>query len=201
MSTENHAEQQARAQLASIVSMVAALDCDYDRLEELRDEKEELHDAINDASDSVRDFEKEGVNFDWPDFVSARNYLETCRADLRDWLTENAQELADLEEAAGDCKDADQARERIQEDALEVQVRAGWHSPGETVLTPEEFYILLCTGGPAVRIVGDVDDSMQPERPRLEYQDWGTPWTELVSLESHEREALQSYCAAHYFGE
>ena len=176
MSTENHAEQQARAQLASIVSMVAALDCDYERLEELRD--------------ACRDFVSESALRE-----------EDAKYKWRAENPEDAAELADLEEAAGDCKDADEARERILEDALEVQVRAGWHSPGETVLTPEEFYILLCTGGPAVRIVGDVDHSMQPERPRLEYQDWGTSWTELVSLESHEREALQSYCAAHYFGE
>jgi hypothetical protein len=200
MTTENHAEQQARAQLASIVSMVAALDCDYDRLEELRDEKNELNSSVSDASDSVRCFEKERVNFEWPEYVSARNHLETCRAELRDWVSENAQELADLEEAAGDCKDADEARQRIEEDALDIAVRCGWRPLGH-LADPEEFYILLCTGGPSVRIIGDLDDNMQPERPRLEYQDWGTSWTELISIESHERAALQSYCAAHFFGE
>lgn len=34
---ESHAEQQARAQLASVVELLRALECDYDRLEELRD--------------------------------------------------------------------------------------------------------------------------------------------------------------------
>ena len=65
----------------------------------------------------------------------------------------------------------------------------------------EEFEILLCTGGPACRIIGDLDQHGQPDRPRLQYQDWGTPWTELVSISSDEREALQTYCQQFYFGE
>ena len=39
---ESHAEAQARAQCESIVEMVAALECDYDRLQELRDARDEL---------------------------------------------------------------------------------------------------------------------------------------------------------------
>lgn len=174
MTDTNHAEQQARAQLASITGMVAALECDYDRLEELRDERD--------------DFEDNDLNGD------ADRHAAWAVANPSD-----ADELEELEAAAGDCEDQDEARERIQEDALEVQVRSGWHAPGENA-EPEEFYILLCTGGPAVRIVGELSNG-SPERPRIEYQDWGTPWTELVSIDSHEREALEAYCAEHYIGE
>ena len=96
----------------------------------------------------------------------------------------------------------DEARETLQEDALSVQVRGGWHSPGdEEGAKAEEFEILLCTGGPACRIVGDLTEHGQPERPRLQYQDWGTPWTEYFTMNRDEREALESYCAQFYFGE
>ena len=53
------------------------------------------------------------------------------------------------------------------------------HARRRTRPTPEEFEILLCTGGPACRIVGDLDESCQPSSARIEHQDWGTPWTEL----------------------
>lgn len=159
MTTDNDAEQQARSQLASICGMVAALELDYLRLDEL-----------------------EGLD-------------ETERK-----LDEN-EELADLKATAGNCKDQDDARTAIQEDPLSVEVGiSDYFAPGD-VPKPDEFCILLCTGGPAVRIVGDLDENAEPSRPRLQYQDWGTPWTELVSMDRDEREALQTYCEAFYFGE
>ena len=73
--------------------------------------------------------------------------------------------------------------EEILEMPLEVSVRSGWQSIGEE-LKPEEYLILLTTGGPAVRIVGDLDSYGCPSRARIQYQDWGTPWKEYVM--SHE---------------
>lgn len=98
----------------------------------------------------------------------------------------------------GDQDAEEEATLRIQEDALSCEVRSGWTMLGEE-LKAEEFCILLCTGGPACRIVGDLD-SGEPSRPRLQYQDWGTPWTELV-LDSAGYEALLTYCQQFYFGE
>ena len=43
--SESHSEQQARAQLASIRDMVAALNVDYDRLSELRDDRDDYEPA------------------------------------------------------------------------------------------------------------------------------------------------------------
>lgn len=40
--SDNRAEAQARAQVESVCAMVAALECDYDRLKELREERDEL---------------------------------------------------------------------------------------------------------------------------------------------------------------
>ena|SRR5688572_18406743 len=129
--TENHAEQQAKAQTDSIVDMIRALN-------------KALEDRDNNAEETARD--------------------------------------------------------AIQEDPLSIQIRDGWRTPGGES-TPEEFEILLCTGGPAVRIVGDLDSHCEPSRPRLQYQDWGTSWTEYHDISKEQREALLAYCQQFYFGE
>lgn len=152
--TEDRAEEQAAAQYSSIVDMLAAVECDYDRLEELRD------------------------------------------TDPEDLTDEDREELAELEAAAGDCTDEDDARQRISEDPLSVEVRSDWASPGEE-LTAGEFQILLCTGGPAVRIVGELDRG-EPCRAWLEYQDWGTPWTQYFGASS---DTLCQYASHFFFGE
>lgn len=96
--------------------------------------------------------------------------------------------------------DRDATLEAMQEDPLSVQVRSGWaSSPAE--FEAEEFEILLCTGGPACRIIGDLGRYNQPDRARLQYQDWGTPWTEYLDMTSEERDALLTYCQQFYFGE
>jgi hypothetical protein len=101
--------------------------------------------------------------------------------------------LIELEAAAGGCTDEHEARQRIQEHPLEVLIRSDWTAPG-TPLEACKFSILLCTGGPAVRIVGDLDQG-GPWRARLEYQDWGTGWTQWTEADS---DTLCEY-AAHFF--
>lgn len=69
-----------------------------------------------------------------------------------DMLEELREELADLERIADGCADADEARDRIMEDPLSIETRSGWVSVGEE-MSPEEYRIALCTGGPHVEIV------------------------------------------------
>jgi len=99
----------------------------------------------------------------------------------------------------------DEARERIQEDALSVEVRSGWYVPGacDADTKPAEFCILLCTGGPACRIIGELDEYGQPVEANIEVQDWFQPWTELRHYTTCEdaREILLEYCRQFYFGE
>ena len=172
------AREQARAQLASIVEMVAALECDYDRLDELREERGAINLAI---AESAQDSNERELYL-----------MELCK-----WDSENLEELTSLNDDAGDCESEEDARERIQEDALSVEVRADWHELTNDPVSPDEFQILLCTGGPAVRIIGELDEHLQPSRAWIEYQDWGTPWTELVEFS----DAILTYCQVFYFGE
>ena len=112
---------------------------------------------------------------------------------------EKAEDERDETTCDGETHDADGWREHIQEIPLSIQVRAGWHNPGEKA-EDDEFEIMLSTGGPALRIVGDLGKYNQPESPRLQYQDWGTPWTDYVT-DGDEDEALEKFCAQFYFGE
>ena len=146
----DHAKQQAAAQYASICEMIAAADLDWERLEELRDLRQEHEFEI----EMEKDFKPWAIAY--PD---------------------EAEELAELEEAAGDCADYEEAMQRIYESPLSVEFRSGWSSDPQD-LQAEEFQILLCTGGPAVRIMGELGFDGEPSRAWLEYQDWGTPWTQ-----------------------
>lgn len=174
MSDESNARNQADAQFRSICEMVAALDVDWDRLEELRDELADLESDIEGGTE-------EHVNA------------------LAQWKLDYAEELAELESQAGDFESREDAEQRIQEDPLSVEVRSDWHEVGGDAGS-SEFRILLCTGGPAVQILGELDEHNEPSRAWLEYQDWGTPWTERVNQEG-DMSALLTYARQFYFAE
>jgi hypothetical protein len=170
--SEDRADSQARAQVESIIEMVAALQCDYSRLEELREEQQTYVDATE------------------------NRMVDALRAEWAELNPDAAAELVELESAAGECTSEDEARERIQEDALSIEVRAGWHAPGETG-EDEEFRILLCTGGPHVEIVGELDEHKEPDRVRIIFKDWGTSG----ELFDFDHDAVLAYCRCFYFGE
>lgn len=107
-----------------------------------------------------------------------------------------AQMVAALDEAESSGNDAlETAQQQILDDALSVRVRSGWVD-AVTDFEAEEFEILLATGGPAVRIVGELDRG-EPSRARLEVQDWGTPWTQYFPADS---DTLLKYAGCFYFG-
>lgn len=160
---EDHARDQARAQLSCIREMLAAYQLDWDRLEELRDQRAD-HEA--DMADQT---------------------------DPKPWVIaypDEAEELADLEEAAGDYASQDDALQAMLENPLDISFRSGWASSRED-MQPEEFQILLCTGGPAVRIMGEFNWDGQPYSAWIEYQDWGTPWTMLFDGQADALEYAQ----------
>ncbi len=174
--TEDHGLQNAQAWLGSIREMVAALECNYERLEELKEERADLVSACKDAPLGGE-----------------------AEQALAEWNEANSEELTELIEAAGECENQEQARDRIEESALSVQVRSGWYSPGDSEnAAPEEFEILLTTGGPALRIIGELNEHREPVHPRLQYQDWGTPWAELIGNPGY---SLYTFVEQFYFGE
>lgn len=136
----------------ALQELVDARDCDYNRLEELREERG-----------------------DWNDD-------DDCGEDWATYHTDDAAELAALDKARGDCDDADDAQRRIDDDPLEIEVGGWWAPFGEP--SPTEYRILLTTGGPAVRIVGDLGEHGDPTTARLEVQDWYKPWTEFPADEN-----------------
>lgn len=99
-----------------------------------------------------------------------------------------------------DYEDAQQeATDEIFADALSVEVRSGWHQPGEDQGEAAEFAILIATGGPAARIIGTLDGGTI-EAVRLEVQDWGTPWWAFPASDELS-DALLTYAAQFYFGD
>jgi len=98
----------------------------------------------------------------------------------------------------GEEMSLDELEERVQEWPLSVLVRSNWLSPGDE-MRPSEYEVLLCTGGPAVRIRGDLAEHCEPETVRLECQDWFIAW-ERVSIHPDEAEALLRFVELFCFG-
>ncbi len=83
----------------------------------------------------------------------------------------------------------DSIQDRIKEMPLALSVRDAWRPAGQlTDEQPDEFEILLATGGPAVRIWGTLSHGC-PWKIQLQNQDWGTPW-QTVDISDEGNEAL-----------
>ena len=193
--TNDTARDQALAQLESIRTLVAALECDYDQLEHLRDERAMLVDELEQAAECVK-YHHDG-ELDVAGTYPEHDELRRCRDELAAWDEENAEELAELIEAAGDCTDREEAEQRIHEDALSVEVRTDWNAPGSDNESAE-FRIVLCTGGPHVEIRGELENG-EPTRAWLAYCDWGRSMQDLCAPGAGD--VLLTYAGAFYFGD
>lgn len=84
---------------------------------------------------------------------------------------------------------------------LSVEIRDGWREPGDGAsMDPQEFRILLTTGGPALRIMGELDRG-EPTRCWFEIQDWGMPWSWFRTQHEFELNALRWFASLFYYGE
>lgn len=194
-SWEDRAAEIGSSAMSSIREMVAALECDYERLEELRNERDGYYTCDTcgkELDDSMGEADKPFVSCECG---MAKMTRAECWAKDR---PDDAAELAELESAAGECEDRDDAERRIQDDPLSLQFRSGWTTSRED-MEPEEFELLLGTGGPAVRIIGGIDRG-EPCNPQLQVQDWFKPWTDYNG-DSDDDAALEMYCRQFYFGE
>ena len=103
----------------------------------------------------------------------------------------NTEEEAELE----------QAKQWIYEDPLSIQVRSDWYNAGNSSeIEPAEFMILLCTGGPATRIIGTLGQFNEPVDATLQFQDWFMPWTDYA-CDTDEAVALVKYAQEFWFGD
>ena len=162
-----------KSAFASIAEMVAALECDYERLQDLAD-------AMLEHNEDQSKFTQLGA---WSACYPAE-----------------AEELNELQEAAGDCESREDAEQRIMEDSLSLEFRGDWYTsdtePADAA-KPVEFILLLGTGGPATRLLGEISHG-EPTHVRLQAQDWGTQWTDYIGAD---QETLLTYCRCFYFGE
>ena len=82
------------------------------------------------------------------------------------------------------------------------EVREDWHAPGGDA--DQEYRLLLCTGGPAVQVVGDLNKYHEPEtaklqyQEKLQYQDLFTEWTDYP-LDSDEEADVITYAQCFCF--
>ena len=149
---------------------------------------------------------------------SAKSYAETIEAlyELHCWDFRTGEVPHALTGAAADVLsdlswDAetgtqDSLQEAVikyaQQMPLSVTVRSDWHFPGETFETAE-FQILMSWGGPACRILGELDRGSVAWqagcKPVIQHQDWFKPWTE--SDYDVNTDALLWFCEQFYYGE
>lgn len=124
---------------------------------------------------------------------------EHAISNAKAWL-ESIVEMVETLDDPDERFDEMEALDRIHESVLSVQVRGGWRDlSGIDKLEAEEFYILLTTGGPALRIYGSIGLHGEPEDMVLQWQDWGTPWTTYYVIDG--KEALETFTRQFYFGE
>ena len=128
-----------------------------------------------------------------------------ARDNAQSWAQNIADMVAALE-TCEDCEQAEAAQEAIQEAPLSVEVRSGWYRPCDANPEPMEYQILLSTGGPALRITGQLGAHGEAGTAHMEYQDWGTPWTRYHPahgeplFDSHNADVL-TFAQQFYFAE
>lgn len=132
--------------------------------------------------------------------TAERDPYAGARENAKGWLASIEEMIAGHTSATEAGEGYDEARDCITESVLSVQVRSGWCNPGALGVeenTPEEYEILLSTGGPALRIWGHLDQYCQPTSAELQMQDWGTPWGRYPAPEA----TLLAFAQFFWFGE
>lgn len=207
-----HSLSQAQSQYEGVHRMVQALDFEWETYLDLVQERKDLQDAVAEAEYELDEAEREFLEASEEDaeamdleseVTAARNKVEECQSAVTAFDNEHQETLEqgaelvnefDLEDKSQD-EIYDAVRERIEEDPLSAEVRSGWASPG-TKLEAEEFRLTLCTGGPAVQIVGTLNLHGEPDYATLQHQDWFEGWTDHTPAIS---DVLVRYASCFYF--
>jgi len=94
---------------------------------------------------------------------------------------------------------ADEIINELHEWPASVQTRSGWTDLVSEKFTPSEFKIELSGGGPATRIIGELDEHCEVWSVQPQHQNWGTPWTDLI-LDKEQTEAVMWFARLFYYG-
>jgi hypothetical protein len=122
-----------------------------------------------------------------------------------EWMREQLDALEAARTKADGGGEEDEARDQIENSALSVQVRDGWRQPGPMTPRfieggPEEYEILISTGGPASRIIGKLGEHCEVDSAEFQFQDWFKPWT-TADLSEAEAATVLEWAQTFYFGE
>ena len=144
-----------------------------------------------------------------------QRFVERLAVDHEIWQW-SLNELSDPRELCMECRarmkelgwgdehiSKDELREAIEQEltegALSVQVGTDeWFNLGE-VLEPNKFELLMCTGGPAMRVVGSLCRHGVPSNAVVEWQDWFKPWTPYNGANYAQKLALEWFCGLFCF--
>ena len=88
---------------------------------------------------------------------------------------------------------AEEGKTAIQENPLEIKT-------GKEFDGTRTYMILLGTGGPAARIIGELSEYDEPDSAEFQFQDWFEPWT-TAQTTKEERETMIEYARHFYFEE
>jgi len=125
-----------------------------------------------------------------------QDVIESTRSFVEE-LTEAFKQI-DNEELSD--REREDVEEQLREMPLSVMVRDGWRTIGSPSEGPEEFEILLGTGGPARRVIGTLDEHSEPLNVRYQYQDWFKPWTD-GHIRGKEKDLIRRFASLFYYGE
>ena len=124
--------------------------------------------------------------------------MEKNHTELADsYISEIENLLNRFRNASALDKEYDEIYEAIIEFPLEILVRPDWHHIGGTS-NFYEYKIILCTVGPACRIIGKFD-SRGPITAEIQYADWVTPWASIAI--SMKKEGILLEFASFFLGD
>jgi hypothetical protein len=100
---------------------------------------------------------------------------------------------------AGLYAPAESIVDELREQPASIQVKSGWHdSPSD--FKAEQFKIELSGGGPATRIIGELDNHGEVWSVKPQHQHWGVPWTDL-DIDKEQATAVKWFASLFYYGE
>lgn len=133
------------------------------------------------------------------DVSAARSYLESIVEYYA--LSQDIDDGAETVEVDGETVPEDEFQDFIQRNVLQVGIRdSGFWEPGGPP-DPDEYMILLATGGPSVRVWGNIGVYGEPNSAEIQQQDWFTPWKTVYNTTDDEDEALLWYAQQFYWGD